>query len=1445
MTPRSTDTPKLIIVLGMHRSGTSAITKGLESLGAKLGGNLLPAVAGDNDKGYYEDVDFHNLNLVLLEKLGCKWDSLRPLMAEDFCGADYDALRTRARNLIAEKTELGTFCVKDPRLSVLLPFWLEVFKAAHLQPSFVIAFRNPSSVVKSLQSGLRGDVPDALGYSLWLLNNVEALYHTASYPRVVVAFEDMVNNPEHELNRISHALNLSHPTQSADLADYQSFLDPRLIRSQATDITLESGQGVPEEVRQLYAILRDLAADRRSLADTELLDAYQNMHDALLSHKALYTYADSLRSELQMLRPHVGYLEGIVDKQNDSLYKYHCALIETNESVAKLHTTLNDAYKTLNDLYNSRSWRLTAPIRGLVHKAKRFHTLAKKSHRISEELLTQDNFRKLRPLIKRRGLVQSARIIVNHIKLLEENPYIPSHIKLTKVSEYLPHTDALPKAEEIYKGFVDVIIPVYKGLDFTRKCIESVRNARCSTQHRIIIINDASPEAGVNAYIEQLKSDSNLLVHENTANLGFVKTVNLGMRLSDKHDVILLNSDTEVSDGWIDRLVAHTKVGNPVATITPFSNNATICSFPVITGQKNLPLGMTLSELNEAFYAANCLSSVEVPTGVGFCMFISREAIKKVGLFDEEAFGKGYGEENDFCLRAAQRGWRNILACDVYVFHAGEVSFQESSTKGKDNALRILAQKHPNYEDLVRAHVTQAKAEQYRIRAASAIFKANKRPTVLMVNHALGGGTKKHVDELINQVESNLNVISINPLVGRKNLVQACLLGPDIQLSFCFDAYADKHDFLKFLQNSGVSKVHYHHVLGFNPEFLSVLRTFDAPFSFTVHDYFTICPKINLVKDEMYCGELGVGQCNSCIFEEDNSKPVEITEWRNRFAWLVTDAENVICPSEDARQRMHRYFPSAPIQVCPHEATEPRKRFNIKTRKAGEKIRVAILGVLSVNKGANFIQDLISVIEAQNAPVELRLIGSSNGLVRKSRQFKESGSYKTSEITKLLEELEPDLVLFPARCPETYSYTLSEALRMGLPVLAPDVGAFPERLEHYPIGRIYPHACSAKALLDEIYALTDLDRTLLETNEYRSLSNQSNPLTFYGDLYTRGHKEANQIDLRKGGKSALIIAEDLGTVGYSSCAYIRLILPILSGEMGLYDTVRVVKQAEASRYISHDVFSHRVAIDHRHIDEVIAHCKEHSMRLIYDIDDDLLGLAHSNHPEREFYAGHSQSISRMVLNAALVTVSTPKLAHRLEGMNPNLLVRENKLAQSFVRELPTTRSKRPIGIVYMGTRTHAADFELVEDALIKIKKNYGNKVKVYIIGVTNDSISHRHFDILTPPHEVARSYPLFMHWLGSLGCFDIGIAPLVDTPFNVCKSDIKFLDYTAIGIPTVASGNSPYSHSIKDGVNGLLIDNTQEAWFNALSGLIDYAEKRDNLLDAARTYLMHERSFVL
>jgi GT2 family glycosyltransferase len=239
---------------------------------------------------------------------------------------------------------------------------------------------------------------------------------------------------------------------------------------------------------------------------------------------------------------------------------------------------------------------------------------------------------------------------------------------------------------------IDVIIPVYDGYEETKQCIESVLTSRNNVEYQVIIINDNSPNMAITDFLNQLKHE-NVKVLKNEQNLGFVKTVNKGMKLS-KNDVILLNSDTVVTNYWIDKLYKAAYSNDKIGTVTPLTNNGTIASVPYFNKDNDLPEGYTIEQFSQLIERISDKTYPIIPTAVGHAMYIKRKVINEIGYFDEESFGMGYGEENDFSCRVIKRGYKNILADDTFIFHYGSTSF-------KSNKAHLIAQ---NRKKLLKKH---------------------------------------------------------------------------------------------------------------------------------------------------------------------------------------------------------------------------------------------------------------------------------------------------------------------------------------------------------------------------------------------------------------------------------------------------------------------------------------------------------------------------------------------------------------------------------------------------------------------------------------------------------------------------------------------------------------------------------------------------------------------
>ncbi|AUA32248.1 glycosyltransferase [Pseudomonas sp. SGAir0191] len=231
---------------------------------------------------------------------------------------------------------------------------------------------------------------------------------------------------------------------------------------------------------------------------------------------------------------------------------------------------------------------------------------------------------------------------------------------------------------------VDVLIPVYNGIEETLECINSALDARKlnRTPHRLVVIEDKTPVPALVKALKVLAAKGKITLINNAVNLGFIRTINRAMALSPNKDVVWLNADTRVHGAWLDRLREVAYSDEHIASVTPFTNNGELMSFPRSQICHEMPSAKAQAELDEL---ARQVASppVEIETGCGFCLYIKRAALDQIGYLDEVHLARGYGEETDWCLRARSHGWRHMGAPNVFVAHQGGISF------GAEKVMRV------------------------------------------------------------------------------------------------------------------------------------------------------------------------------------------------------------------------------------------------------------------------------------------------------------------------------------------------------------------------------------------------------------------------------------------------------------------------------------------------------------------------------------------------------------------------------------------------------------------------------------------------------------------------------------------------------------------------------------------------------------------------------------
>ncbi len=280
-----------------------------------------------------------------------------------------------------------------------------------------------------------------------------------------------------------------------------------------------------------------------------------------------------------------------------------------------------------------------------------------------------------------------------------------------------------------------IIVPVFNAPAAVARCLTSLRQYT-PTGARLLLIDDASTDAGIAPLLAMASTWPNVRVLRNECNLGFTATVNRGLReCGDDADVVLLNADTEVGPGWLAGLRQAAWARPDHATATAVSNNAGAFSVPELERDNPVPQAWSFADASRCLLQQAGHLYPELPTGNGFCMYIRHDARREVGLLDAEAFPRGYGEENDWCQRAAALGWRHVIAGNVFVAHARSQSFGDASRQALGEVgMAVLRQRYPRYEAMVGAQLFSFMrlALDWRVRWLWAEAAPAARPRVLL-----------------------------------------------------------------------------------------------------------------------------------------------------------------------------------------------------------------------------------------------------------------------------------------------------------------------------------------------------------------------------------------------------------------------------------------------------------------------------------------------------------------------------------------------------------------------------------------------------------------------------------------------------------------------------------------------------------------------------------------
>ena len=620
-----------------------------------------------------------------------------------------------------------------------------------------------------------------------------------------------------------------------------------------------------------------------------------------------------------------------------------------------------------------------------------------------------------------------------------------------------------PENYSLNQEMIYIVIPIYNGYDYLEPLFSSIKR-NTKSPYTLVVIDDASPDERIDIYLKKkLQEFSNVTFLSNEMNLGFVQSVNRAVSVCENHFVIL-NTDTEVPEHWLERLMKPIIDNNRVSTTTPFTNSGTIASFPNFLEDNSIFMNLSVDKLDSYFATIQTKGFYEeIPTGVGFCMGVNYTLVKKIGFFDAETFGKGYGEENDWCQRAIKAGYINVMVPNLFIYHKHGGSFlSEDKKRYIETNLVKLAKKHPNYSKDIDFFIEKNPYKLLRELLIIIISSNQGEGIYLIFDHALGGGANHYRDELVakyKKADKKILEVIYNFYSDRYELLY---FHQDTKIII---ELLNFEDLKVFLFKLGILEIFINELVSFKriDEMLIVIQELKkvkkAKLIIPIHDFFSICPSYTLLNDKgSFCNIPDLDTCQKCMsnnhleWKDFFQDEINIESWKINWNKILYDADEILCFSNSSKNIVMKAYPQLKrerITVIPH-TIEAIQKIEIKQT---ENITIGILGAINYAKGASVVADLVKLIDKENLNIQVVVIGEISHSI-KSDKFFVTGRYDKKDLPKIIQKHSINIFLIPSIWPETFSYTTQEIISMDLPLMVFDLGAPAERVREYEKGLV-------------------------------------------------------------------------------------------------------------------------------------------------------------------------------------------------------------------------------------------------------------------------------------------------------------------------------------------------------------------------------------------------------
>ncbi len=966
----------------------------------------------------------------------------------------------------------------------------------------------------------------------------------------------------------------------------------------------------------------------------------------------------------------------------------------------------------------------------------------------------------------------------------------------------------------------DVIIPVCDALEHVQECVRSL--VLHTGGARLIIVNDGSGET-CSAWLRELASTTaNVLLVEHRANHGYTRAANSGLRQSEAANLVLLNSDTVVTPGWLEGLLRCADSSPAIGLVGPLSNAASWQSVPQVTGSDGsfavnaIPDGLSIEDMAALVRKGSHRRYPRTPFLNGFCTLIKRSVIDHVGLLDEASFPVGYGEENDYCLRAAGAGFELAIADDVYVYHAKSKSFGDER-RGELSKLGQVALARKHGERKVQALVAQVRGLQALEAARSAVRRSleqHRRATapveltslkVLFLLPVRGGGGGAHS---VIQEAAAMSRLGAQARVAVRREHHASLL----------EAYRD------IPQIGGLL------LAMTDDDALDVARGFDVAVA-TFHASVDLLERICVAYPEILPAYY-VQDYEPLFFDKGSAGWQEARDSYTRipgallFAktdWLVRQIASEhdltvqrVLPSLD--HALH--YPGALVQRAAVRVTamvrpQTPRRGAARTmrvlreiqRSAGHKVDIHIFGC----RGSHVrFQQLAQDFPFTNHGVLSR--GAVAVLLRESHVFVDLSDY------------------------QAFGRTGLEAMACGCAAVVPKRGGTDEYAVD-GVNALLVDSADERECVARIASLVEDEQTIQQLREegLRTAARYSLEAAAQSELgvmapAVEAHRRSNPEPPRR---RLVLLPQGRPGKDIAPGGYVRVVHPWRSARLQRTWLAQISSDLELPDPGSADVAL--LQVDSKWADAALiaswlVEWRRSGAKLLFEVTAEVgappARLRARSRRQRE-------SLEQIAVMADGLIVASQHQRSAFAELNPNVFVVPSYLDPTTWRlraaTAPRTPSSGPVRIGMIRRPGDAESIALIAEGLRRIEIEYGNRVRVESVGrlaKAGPTVGTR------IPLPWRCNYAEYVDWLHGEARWDIGLLPVAREDDH-CES--LFFQYAALGMAVIASSCAALDRLIVHDQNALLVSNEQSAWYEAIRQLIDRTERRHDLARIARS----------